>query len=667
MKNIKLNFEVVLIFSILFHMFATTTQIFDPLAESYRVFFENLWGENSWIYPLLLYHPISSAFQKNKKARLLFIPWVFLFAEKYEMGGTWSKNIYSFFEGIIGNEGILVLDIFAFISIGIIYFCLDEHIKNMFKDISKKGDFEQDFDSGDFEQDFKSLKESNVTTNDLIKKDARKKTVKKIIKTFKKKEVKKPRKQLKNDKNYNIPMTLLKKPEAVIEMGKKEINHMAETIIKTLKDCAGADAFFESCAQGRSVIRFEFRVPASANLPKIRSSAENIAVAIASIGKVRIEAPVIGKSTIAVEIPQKNKSILRLSEVIENQKKSDGLNFVMGAQVDGKLLNVDLSALPHMLVAGATQSGKSVFINTLLLNLIYRKSPEDLKLILADMKKVELTLYKDIPHLLVPIVSTPDPALNALDWARKEVDRRYELLEESKTKNLEEYNKKSKKKLPYIVIVLEELSALLITSKNRVIESLSDLSERARAAGVHLIATMQRPDSKKLDGSVKANLPGKVSFRLGTRSDSITVFGRGGAENLLGRGDLYFDSPTHPELIRCQAPLVETEEIENVLSYLIKNYGEAKYDESVEEEVITPIDEISDDILEGMSSTDRKLIADIRQRIKDEDAISVSQLQRIFGIGYNKASRMMMIMEQLNWVHQDPNTSAGKKGWMVDL
>ena len=191
-------------------------------------------------------------------------------------------------------------------------------------------------------------------------------------------------------------MTLLKKPEPVIEMGKKEINHMAETIIKTLKDCAGADAFFESCAQGRSVIRFEFRVPASANLPKIRSSAENIAVAIASIGKVRIEAPVIGKSTIAVEIPQKNKSILRLSEVIENQKKSDGLNFVMGAQVDGKLLNVDLSALPHMLVAGATQSGKSVFINTLLLNLIYRKSPEDLKLILADMKKVELSSVQNL-------------------------------------------------------------------------------------------------------------------------------------------------------------------------------------------------------------------------------------------------------------------------------
>jgi len=660
MKNIKLNFEVVLIFSILFHTFATTTQILDPLAENYRIFFENLWGKNSWVYPLLLYHPISSAFQKNKKARLLFIPWVFLFAEKYEMGGVWSKNIYSFLERIIDNEGIFILNIFAFISIGIIYFRLDRHVKNMFKNISQKGE-------ADFEQDFESLKRSNVTTTDLIEKDARKKTVKKIIRTLKKKEVKKPKKQLNNDKGYNIPMTLLKKPEPIIEMGKKEINHMAETIIKTLKDCAGADAFFESCAQGRSVIRFEFRVPASANLPKIRSSAENIAVAIASIGKVRIEAPVIGKSTIAVEIPQKNKSILRLSEVIESQKKSDGLNFVMGAQVDGKLLNVDLSGLPHMLVAGATQSGKSVFINTLLLNLIYRKSPEDLKLILADMKKVELTLYKDIPHLLVPIVSTPDPALNALDWARKEVDRRYELLEESKTKNLEEYNKKSKKKLPYIVIVLEELSALLITSKNRVIESLSDLSERARAAGVHLIATMQRPDSKKLDGSVKANLPGKVSFRLGTRSDSITVFGRGGAENLLGRGDLYFDSPTHSDLIRCQAPLVETEEIESVLSYLIKNYGEAKYDESVEEEVITPIDEISDDILEGLSSTDRKLIVEIRQRIKDEDAISVSQLQRIFGIGYNKASRMMMVMEQLNWVHQDPNTSAGKKGWVVDL
>ncbi len=665
MKNIKLNFEVVLVFFILFHTLATTTQIFDPLAESYRILFENLWGKNSWIYPVILYHPISTAFQNNKKARLLFIPWIFLFSEKYGLGGIWGKNIYNFFEKTVDNEGIFVLNIFAFVSIGIIYFKLDKHIKNIFRNVGKES-FDKNFNSGDFEKDLKSLKKSNATTGDLIKKDARKKTVKKIIKTLKKKEVSE-KKESKKEKGYSIPLTLLKKPEPIIEMPTKEIQSMAETIIKTLKDCAGAEAIYESCSQGRSVVRFEFRVSASANLPKIRNSAENIAVAIASIGKVRIEAPVLGKSTIAVEIPQKNKSILRLSEVIENQKKSEGLNFVMGAQVDGKLLNVDLAALPHMLVAGATQSGKSVFINTLLLNLIFRKSPKDLKLILADMKKVELTLYKDIPHLLVPIVSTPDPALNALDWARKEVDRRYELLEESKTKNLKEYNQKSREKLPYIVIVLEELSALLITSKNRVIESLSDLSERARAAGVHLIATMQRPDSKKLDGSVKANLPGKVSFRLGTRSDSITVFGRGGAENLLGRGDLYFDSPTHSDLIRCQAPLVETEEIEDVLSYLIKNYGEAKYDESVEEEVITPIDEISDDILEGLSNTDRKLISEIRQWMKDEDAISVSQLQRVFGIGYNKASRMMMMMEQLNWVHQDPNTSAGKKGWVVDL
>lgn len=665
--KLKINLETFLILFVMYHTTATTTQILDPLSESYRELFINLWGTNSWIYPLILIYPILNSIKEKKFIRLLLIPWIFLFLGSGDSAGIWGKNIYSFVESIIDKEGIIILNIFAFISIGVIYFDLDKHIKNIFQDLYKKNNFEKDFNSGNFEKDFESLKKSKITTSTLVKKDTKKKVAQKT------KNEKNNKKTIKNEetkpkiKSYHIPTELLHKPEPVIEMGIQEVKDMADIIIKTLKDCAGSETFYESCAQGRSVVRFEFRVSPSANLSKIRSSAENIAVAIASVGKVRIEAPVIGKSTIAVEIPQRNKSILRLSEVIKNQKNANGLNFIMGARVDGSLFNVDLASLPHMLIAGATQSGKSVFVNTLLLNLIYNKSPKELKLILADMKKVELTLYKDIPHLLVPIVSTPDPALNALDWARIEVDRRYELLEESKTKNLEEYNKKSKNKLPYIVIVLEELSALLITSKNRVIESLSDLSERARAAGVHLIATMQRPDSKKLDGSVKANLPGKVSFRLGTRSDSITVFGKGGAENLLGRGDLYFDSPTHPELIRCQAPLVETEEIEKVLNYLIKNYGEAEYDKSVEGEVITPIDEINDDILEGMSSTDRQLINDIRQRIKDEDAISVSQLQRLFGIGYNKASRMMMIMEQLNWVHQDPNTSAGKKGWVVDL
>ncbi|MBT01964.1 hypothetical protein CL643_02505 [bacterium] len=665
--RLKINLETFLILFVMYHTIATTTQILDPLSENYRDLFISLWGKNSWIYPLILVYPILNSINEKKFIRLLLVPWLFLLLGSGSDSGIWGKNIYSFVRSVIDNEGIIMLNIFAFISIGIIYFNLHEHVKNAFQDLHKKNSFDKDFNSGNFEKDYESLKKSKITTSTLVKKDTKKKIAQKtkIQKNDKKTTKKHEGKPV--TKGYHIPTELLHKPEPVIEMGMQEVKDMAETIIKTLKDCAGSETFYESCAQGRSVVRFEFRVSPSANLSKIRSSAENIAVAIASVGKVRIEAPVIGKSTIAVEIPQRNKSILRLSEVIKNQKNANGLNFIMGAQVDGSLFNVDLAALPHMLIAGATQSGKSVFVNTLLLNLIYNKSPKELKLILADMKKVELTLYKDIPHLLVPIVSTPDPALNALDWARMEVDRRYELLEESKTKNLEEYNKKTKNKLPYIVIVLEELSALLITSKNRVIESLSDLSERARAAGVHLIATMQRPDSKKLDGSVKANLPGKVSFRLGTRSDSITVFGKGGAENLLGRGDLYFDSPTHPELIRCQAPLVETEEIEKVLNYLIKNYGEAEYDKSVEGEVITPIDEINDDILDGMSSTDRQLINDIRQRIKDEDAISVSQLQRLFGIGYNKASRMMMIMEQLNWVHQDPNTSAGKKGWVVDL
>ena len=665
--KLKINLETFLILFVMYHTIATTTQILDPLSKNYRELFITLWGVNSWIYPLLLVYPILNSINEKKFARLLLIPWVFLLLGSGDNAGIWGKKIYSFVEGIIDKEGIIILNTFTFISIGIIYFDLDKHIKNIFQDLYKKNNFEKDFNSGNFEKDFESLKKSKITTSTLVKKDTKKKVAQKTKSQKSNKKTIKNLESKPSSKGYHIPTELLHKPEPVIEMGMQEVKDMADIIIKTLKDCAGSETFYESCAQGRSVVRFEFRVSPSANLSKIRSSAENIAVAIASVGKVRIEAPVIGKSTIAVEIPQRNKSILRLSEVIKNQKNANGLNFIMGARVDGSLFNVDLASLPHMLIAGATQSGKSVFVNTLLLNLIYNKSPKDLKLILADMKKVELTLYKDIPHLLVPIVSTPDPALNALDWARVEVDRRYELLEESKTKNLEEYNKKSKNKLPYIVIVLEELSALLITSKNRVIESLSDLSERARAAGVHLIATMQRPDSKKLDGSVKANLPGKVSFRLGTRSDSITVFGKGGAENLLGRGDLYFDSPTHPELIRCQAPLVETEEIEKVLDYLIKNYGEAEYDKSVEGEVITPIDEINDDILEGMSSTDRQLINDIRQRIKDEDAISVSQLQRLFGIGYNKASRMMMIMEQLNWVHQDPNTSAGKKGWVVDL
>ncbi|MCH7493565.1 DNA translocase FtsK [bacterium] len=467
---------------------------------------------------------------------------------------------------------------------------------------------------------------------------------------------------------YRLPTTLLKRAERSPAEPRAELERLGEDVRQTLREVTGVDPRLVDIAVGRSVIRLEFEVPSSSPLGRIRGAAENIALTTASVGKVRVVAPVPGRGTVAVEIPRRTVSTLRLREALESPEAAANpdspLSFIMGSKVDGTLLTVDLAKLPHMLIAGATQSGKSVFINTLLLNLIYRNPPSRLKLILIDMKRVELAFYRDIPHLLVPIVTTTDAALNALEWACREVDRRYAKLEEVGAKDLFEHNRKAAVPMPWVVIVIDELSPLLDHGRGRVLESLSDLSERARAAGLHIVASMQRPDARKLDGSIKANLPGKVSFRLGTRADSTTIFGRGGAEDLLGRGDLYFDSPQFGDLIRCQAPLVETEEIEAVLDYLREHYGSASYDPGVQEE-LTVAATVGHDPLEGVSPGDRELLDRIRDGMAGEEAISVSQLQRQYGIGYNKAARLMMLMERLGWVAKDAAAAAGKKSWSV--
>lgn len=649
------------IFFILLHLTATTTTWLGPLGSLYKSTWYPLVGPSSPILPLIIFGIVLSAWGEDQsKWRYALLPYLPLALGSLGWGGAMGDWTVDKLTYILGAGGVETIHWGAIIAINWTFF--GGFWRTLFSATN-----ERESESRPPTQTKRRRKRQTVPPTLPESQDS---PPKKRRKRVKKKVASSPESPTSPETPpYAIPLELLTKAEKAPSEPKRELSAIADAIVNTLADIAQIEPVWLNTDVGRTVIRVELEVPHSTNLGKVRGAAENIALAVSSPGKVRVIAPVVGKGTIAIEIPRKKKSTLRLREVLESEALSHDdhpLAFVMGTQVSGGLLVENLAEMPHLLIAGATQSGKSVFANTFLLNLIYRNSPDQLRLILMDMKKVELTLYKDIPHLLVPIITSTEHALNALDWACRETDRRYDLLGDLGVKNLKEYNRRAEDPLPYIVVVIEELSALLNQSKGRVQEYLSDLSERSRAAGIHLVATMQRPDSKKLDGSIKANLPGKISFRLGTRADSITIFGTKGAEDLLGRGDLYFDGPNHPELVRCQAPLVETKEIDGVLDYLRDTFGMAKYDESLST-VVKSGGGGGGGMREGIPKKDQDFLDQIRGEIGEMDKLSISGLQRQFGIGYNKAARLMMFMEKLGWVSQDPDSKAGQKGFVVHL
>lgn len=390
---------------------------------------------------------------------------------------------------------------------------------------------------------------------------------------------------------YELPsVEFLDQPKRNSKAGSgNELREKGETIVKTLQSFGVGTHIVEIC-QSPSVTRFELQPDPGVKISKITALADDIAMNLAASG-VRIEAPIPNKNAVGIEVPNAEKAMVTLREIIESDSYMNSkskINVALGRDIQGEATCADLAKMPHLLVAGTTGSGKSVCLNTMIMSLLYNATPEEVKLIMIDPKKVEFTVYKSIPHLLIPVVADPRKAAGALSWAVAEMDKRYALFADNGVRNLQGYNTyavgKGLPKIPQIVIIIDELSDLMMAASNEVEDSICRLAQKARAAGMHLIVATQRPSVDVITGLIKANIPSRIAFAVKSQIDSRTIIDTQGAEKLLGNGDMLYCPVGLSKPVRVQGCYVSDEEIERVIEF-VTSQGEVKYDDSVMQEI----------------------------------------------------------------------------------
>ena len=408
---------------------------------------------------------------------------------------------------------------------------------------------------------------------------------------------------------------------------------------------------------GPVVTLYEILPAAGTKINTIINLASDISRSM-GVGAVRIS-QIFGTQYLGVEVPNDHRESVTIKELLSNdnfKSTSHKIPICIGKDISGKIEVIDLSKTPHLLVAGTTGSGKSVFINTLLASLLYKFSPQELRLILIDPKMLELSVYNDIAHLLTPVVTEPKKSIIALKWVCKEMERRYTLMNELNTRSLEGYNQNSKEKMPYIVVFIDEMADLMMTAGKEVEHYVQRLAQMARACGIHLVMATQRPSVDIITGSIKANFPSRVSFQVASKYDSRTVLGEIGAEQLLGNGDMLM-SKNGSSLIRYQSAFISDSEV-NKLIKEIKSKQPVEYLQELED-----IIKNNDENFDTLSDEDEELISKSIDLIKSSNKASTSYLQRNFQIGYNKAARIMEALEQRGIVSAPNHT--GKRDILI--
>ena len=409
---------------------------------------------------------------------------------------------------------------------------------------------------------------------------------------------------------------------------------------------------------GPVITLYEILPAAGIKISTIINLADDISRSM-GVGAVRI-AQIYGTQFLGVEVPNDDRETVTIKELLSDdnfKNTSHKIPICIGKDISGKIEVIDLSKTPHLLVAGTTGSGKSVFINTLLTSLLYKFSPDELRLILIDPKMLELSVYNDIAHLLTPVVTEPKKAIIALKWVCKEMERRYSLMNEENTRSLEGFNQKSEEKLPYIVVFIDEMADLMMTAGKEVEHYVQRLAQMARACGIHLVMATQRPSVDIITGSIKANFPSRISFQVASKYDSRTVLGEIGAEQLLGNGDMLM-SKNGGNLIRYQSAFISDNEV-NKLIKEIKRSQTVKYLDELEE-----IIKNDNENFDSLSDEDEQLISKSIDLIKSTNKASTSFLQRNFQIGYNKAARIMEALEQRGVV--SPPNHTGKREILIN-
>ncbi len=460
----------------------------------------------------------------------------------------------------------------------------------------------------------------------------------------------------KRKKPYQFP------PLSLLTKGKKgggdtdaHLRETARKLEETLHSF-GVNVKVTNVSCGPSVTRYELQPEQGVKVSKIVGLSDDIKLNLAA-ADIRIEAPIPGKALVGIEVPNKENATVMLRDLLSSKEfkaSKSKISFAVGRDIAGKTVVADIAKMPHLLVAGATGSGKSVCMNTLVMSILYEAKPEEVRLIMIDPKVVELSVYNGIPHLLIPVVTDPKKAAGALNWAVAEMGRRYQMFAEQNVRDLEGYNEKAAgmknaenqellEKMPQIVILVDELADLMMVAPGEVEEAICRLAQLARAAGIHLVLATQRPSVNVITGLIKANMPSRIAFSVSSGVDSRTIIDMNGAEKLLGKGDMLFYPSGYQKPARVQGAFVSDKEVQSVVDYLKSHNEDGSYDEEVVNHVNTSSVGTSSGALPGGSADDGKdtYFIEAGRFIIEKDRASIGMLQRMFKIGFNRAARIM--------------------------
>ncbi|MBE2986008.1 DNA translocase FtsK 4TM domain-containing protein [Campylobacter sp. RM12920] len=466
---------------------------------------------------------------------------------------------------------------------------------------------------------------------------------KKLLEEIEKGKIEKP-------KNFELPSLKFLKdpPKRSTHINEVEIDQKISDLLDKLRKFK-IDGDVVRTYTGPIVTTFEFRPAPHIKVSKILTLQDDLAMALRA-QTIRIQAPIPGKDVVGIEVPNTNTETIYLKEILDSEifkNAKSPLTMALGKDIVGAPFITDLKKLPHLLIAGTTGSGKSVGINAMLLSLLYRNSPQTLRLMMIDPKMLEFSIYNDIPHLLTPVITQAKQAITALSNMVAEMERRYTIMSHTRTKNIESYNEKMKaeggEQFPYIVVIIDELADLMMTSGKDVELYIGRLAQMARASGIHLIVATQRPSVDVVTGLIKANLPSRISYRVGQRIDSKVILDQMGAESLLGRGDMLFTPPGSPGIIRLHAPFASEKEIESIVEFL-KSQQEVVYDERFLAEAGSSGENSEATLNAGELDP---LYEEAKAIILSEQKTSISYLQRRLSIGYNRSANILEQLEKM--------------------
>ena len=476
----------------------------------------------------------------------------------------------------------------------------------------------------------------------------------------------------KKEKPYQTP------PFSLLKRGKKgktgdsdgHLRKTAQKLQETLHNF-GVNVTITNVSCGPTVTRYELQPEQGVKVSRIVNLSDDIKLNLAA-SDIRIEAPIPGKAAVGIEVPNEENSPVMLRDLLQSEafrKCPSKLAFAAGKDIAGQPVVADIAKMPHLLIAGATGSGKSDCINTLIMSILYKASPEEVKLIMIDPKVVELSVYNGIPHLFIPVVTDPKKAAGALNWAVSEMTSRYNIFAEYNVRNLEDYNKKAEaledsqaeekpEKLPQIVIIVDELADLMMVAPGEVEDAICRLAQLARAAGIHLIIATQRPSVNVITGLIKANMPSRIAFSVSSGVDSRTILDMNGAEKLLGKGDMLFYPQGYQKPARLQGAFVSDEEVSAVVEFLSKKHPKIEYNEKIEEQITSSVSPAA-----GADSSEQErdlYFEEAGRLIIEKEKASIGMLQRAFKIGFNRAARIMDQLAEVQVVGPEEGTKPRK-------